>query len=76
MSCIIEEFTCDGKFVSYHKNGVYHNDYGPAIFEQKNTGTTTLEKWLNNGIFHRTDGPAFFIERVHRDGNTITSKMV
>lgn len=35
------------------KNGLGHNEHGPAVLEYDGT-----QKWMINGLYHREDGPA------------------
>lgn len=39
--------------LSSFKNGVGHNDHGPAVLDYDGT-----KKWMINGLYHREDGPA------------------
>lgn len=44
----------DDGVVAWMKNGVYHRDDGPAIYNVY----TNFKKWVVNGVVHRDDGPA------------------
>jgi hypothetical protein len=45
------------KKIVWYKNGLIHNDHGPA-FIRKGGGFDTLIQWYQNGVIHNDNGPA------------------
>ena len=76
VSCIMNnnsQESLNGKFkigenLVFLKNGILHNDEGPARFSIQLDNHMIIQ-FVDGGKFHRTDGPASLLK--HNDGSTL-----
>ena len=54
----IQYFNNDDYVITFKKNGKYHKDAGPAIFEYINDGFELYSCWYKDGKLHRLEGPS------------------